>query len=585
MKLQEAEMLLAGKYLLSCLMGAIDRGMGSKNGPGWFEVFIAREKEEKIPIITDEKCLEDLDIQACLKFFKFRSEYRDVVLSHFGFYDLGTEAENREWRNTFTQAVTRLIDNYRNKYMHLRAGEAEGEWSTDLGDGSYGVPEAIRDMKEVSKYFLIVRDSSGVPYYDRICECESRYADDKLRQMYRVSEELPSKGFKGCSVDDFIRACNELNIPVEQGDDGEFYYFSSDHNGDLQEIKKQTSRNRNISSEKHRKSALITGFAVGGAALAAGLVIAAFAGKGNGASITGVSVEEFQPGAFAAGDIDPEVAKRLLSELKDIAGKTDLEVFKQFYTAKYRDDGALDDYIENDRRWLAGVGESFLFVPVVKDENTLGVSAVFYKGQVSGNSGLIKSRSRLFTFAEEDGELKVALEKIAAISKYTGDYPEGYNSAVAESRNTYLADEADYSFKDETAVIPGQETEECVLAWAEPDGSVSLLIRLTNGTSEAVKHNSIYVNVMTGEGKIAGDSDNYENAASEMEKTAGTKGAYMNTLLYDGDVDMRRNGTPCVLEPGTGVNYIVNIKKDSLTEGAAVCEWGNLRVEVSDKTV
>lgn len=577
MKLQEADMLLAGKYLLSCLMGAIDRGMGAKYGPGWFELFKAREKEERVPLITDEKCLEDLDIQACLKLFKFRSEYRDAVLAHFGFYDLGTEAEKKERRNTFTQAVTRLMDNYRNKYMHLRAGEAEGEWSTDLGDGSYGVAEAIGDMKEVSKYFLTVRDSSGVPYYDRICECESSYADDKLRQMYSVSGELSFKGFKGCTGDDFIRACNELNIPVEQGDDGEFYFFSSDHDGDLQEIKRQMSRNRNTGEGRRRKSALITGLAVAGAALAAGLVIAAFAGRGDGGRITGVSAEEFQPREFEAGEIDPEEAKQLLGELKEIAGETGLEDFKQYYTAKYRDDEALDDYIENDRKWLAGAGESFLFVPVVKDENTLGASAVFYTGQtsqtyesltdgeqpdkgtdvISSTQQGIYSRSRLFTFAYEDGELKVALEKIATISKYTGDYPEGYNSAVAEGRNTYLADEADYSFKDKTAVIPGPETTKCILAWAEPDGSVSLLIRLANGTPEEAQYSSIHVIVMTGTGK---------------------------SLLYDGDVDLRRNGKPRVLEPGTGVNYIVNIKKDSLTEGAAVCEWGDLRVEVSNKT-
>ena len=576
MKLQEADMLLAGKYLLSCLMGAIDRGMGAKYGPEWFEAFKARENEERVPLITDEKCLEDLDIQACLKLFKFRSEYRDAVLAHFGFYDLGTEAEKKERRNTFTQAVTRLMDNYRNKYMHLRAGEAEGEWSTDLGDGSYGVAEAIGDMKEVSKYFLTVRDSSGVPYYDRICECESSYSNDKLRKMYSVSGELSSKGLKCCTVDDFIRACNELNIPVEQGDDGEFYFFSSDHDGDLQEIKRQMSRNRNTGESRRRKSALITGLAVAGAALAAGLVIAAFAGRGNGGRITGVSAEEFQPRAFEAGDIDPEEAKRLLGELKEIAGEMELEDYKQYYTAKYRDDEALDDYIENDRKWLAGAGESFLFVPVVKDENTLGASAVFFSGQtsradetltdgeqqdkdtdaISNTQQGTNSRSRLFTFAYEDGELKVALEKIAAISKYTGDYPEGYNSAVAEGRNTYLADEADYSFKDKTAVIPGPETSKCILAWAEPDGSVSLLIRLANGTPEPVQYSSIHVIVMTGTGK---------------------------SLIYDGDVDLRRNGKPHVLDPGKGVNYIVNIKKDSLTEGAAVCGWGDLRIEVSDK--
>lgn len=554
MKLQEADMLQAGKYLLSCLMGAIDKGMGAKYGAEWFDVFKAREKEEKIPVITGEKCLEDLDLQACLKLFKFRSEYRDAVLSHFGFYDLGTDTEKKERRNTFTQAVTRLIDNFRNRYMHLSAGSAESEWRTDLGDTTYGVAEAISDMKDVSKYFLTVRDPSGVPYYDRICECEARYSEDKRSQMYSITGEMSSKAFKGYKDDDFIRACNELNIPVEKGDNDELYYYSSDHDETLGSIKRQMSHNRESGAGSRRKSALITGICVAGAAVVTGVLIFTFAGMSDKESVTGVSAEEFHPSGFREGDIDPEEAEKLVLFMRECAADMSFDEYKQFYTKKYREDDALDDYIENEQMWLKGVSDcgNYLFIPVVRDDNMLGASAVFY-----GKPGDPEYRkARLFTFANEDNSLKVALEKIAAVSKYTGDYPEGFNSAVSENRNFYIADEEDYSFKDGNSAFKGIETIESVLVWAEPDGSVSILMHLANGTDAVSEYKSIHVSL-----------------------AAGSDSSTPNKVLYEGDVDLRRSGKAFVLEPGKGADLIVNIKKDSLSEGAALCDWGNLKVE------
>ena len=452
------------------------------------------------------------------------------------------------------------MDNYRNRYMHLPAGAAEEEWSTSLGDGTYGIAEAIGDMKEVSKYFLIVRDPSGVPYYDRICECEARYADDKNVRLYSIAEEMSSKAFKGYTEDDFVRACNELNIPVEKGDGGTLYYYTGDHEGDLRELKRQMSQNREANTGGHRKSALITGLCVAGAAIVAGLLIFSFAGRGNNSGVTGISAGEFQPSAYKTGDIDPGEAEKLVISMKEAAAGMSFDEYKQFYTLKYREDEALDDYIENDQKWLKGVSdcENCLFVPVVSGENVLGASVIFYGRQGDPEY----KKARLFTFADEDGSLKTALEKIAAITKYTEDYPDGYNSAVSEKRNTYIADEADRSFKDPSAVLNGRETQECILAWAEPDGSVSLLIRLANGMSEAKEYSSVHVNLSAG-----------------FDSSSG------NIILYDGDADLRKNGKPFVLEAGRGADYVVNIKKDSMAEGAAECDWSKLKVTLGSLSV
>ena len=556
MKFREGYMLQAGKYLLSCLMIAIDRGMESQYGKKWFSAFKSAEEKENIPIITEEESLEDMDLQACLKLFKFRSEYRDAVLSYFGFYDLGTESQKKEWRNTFTQAVTRLIENYRNKYMHLRAGSAEDEWEIATGQSSYGVGEAISDMKEVSKHFLTVKDPAGVSYYDRICECETLYAKDKSKKSYIISEEIGSGYLKGYSEEDFIRACNELNIPVEKNDDGDSFYFSSDHAEDLQIIKKQMSFNREKTSGRRKKIAVISALIGAGAAVAALLFVITFAGKDNSGYVTGVSAEEYHTDRFETGDIDPDDAKRLIFSLAENAGRLSFDEYKQYYTKKYREDDSLDDYIEIEQKWLTGIKncKKRLFVPVVKDENVLGASVIFYGSP--GDPGY--RHSRLFTFSKEDGELKVALEKIAAVSKYTGDHPSGYNSAAAEKRNTFVSDEADRSFKDEAAVFDGTDTVYPVLGWADKDGSVSLLIRIANGTETTAKYDAIHVNVKT-----------------------GSDAAAPGIILYDGDVDLRRSGNPYSLEPGTGVNFIVNIKKDSLSEGAAVCDWQGLDVSVT----
>ncbi len=547
MKLKEGDMLQAGKYLLSCLTEAIDTGLTARYGRVWIDLVRSNEKEEKKPILTDEEDLKDFDIQVCLKLFKFRPEYRDAVLDAFGFYDLGTEEEKKQARNTFTEAVTRLMDNYRNKYMHLSAGVAGTEWSADVDGRSYGVEEAISDMKEVSKYFLKCKDPSGIPYYDRICECEASYSEDKNMRRYLIADELSSKGFKGYTDDDFIRACNELNIPVEK--EGAFFYCSSDREEDLKALKRQMSKNRESRADFRRKIAVITGVCVGAAALVAGLLIFAFGGRSAAQPETGISASVFQPAAYEAGSIDPADAEKLLTELKESADKLSFDEYKQFYTSKYREDERLDDYIENEQEWLAGVSDAqnMLFIPVVSAEDALGVSAVFY-GKPSEPE---YKKARLFTFAEEDGKLKSALEKIMIVSKYTGDYPDAFNSAAAEGRNAKVFDEADRSFREETAVIPDTQTCAPVLAWAEPDGSVSLLLRLANGTESAAGYSSVHVNL------TAGDD-----------------------LLYEGDADLRRNGQPYALELGKGVNFIVNIKKDSLKEGAAGCEWSGLVVRV-----
>ena len=228
MRLNEAAMLQAGKYLLSCLTGAIDKAMEANYGREWFAFFKDRESNEELPIIRDEECVKDMDLQACLKFFKFRSEYREKVLQFYGFYDYGTKAEKAERKRIFIGAVKRLIADFRNRYMHLKASTVERENENVPGDDIYKTEAAVEDMKTVAQNFISVKDADGVSYYDRICECADRFKKEKNLARYSVAETLSLKDMKRFSENDFIRACGELNISVDESEpDGGFFFYSS----------------------------------------------------------------------------------------------------------------------------------------------------------------------------------------------------------------------------------------------------------------------------------------------------------------------------------------------------------------------
>ena len=556
MKLNEASMLQAGKYLLACLTGAIEDGMKAHYGENWFDMLKDYEAGQKIPILTDENSIKDFDIQACLKFFKFRSEFRDAVLSHFGFYDLGTEEEKRQSRNIFTETVTRLINDYRNQYMHLKASTVEQEDESKGTDDIFGAESILHDMKDVAKYFLRIKDTDGVPYYDRICECERSFEKDRRQKKISINEVLCLKGFQKFTENDFLRACGGLNIPVrEDSTNGGFYFYSSEPEEDRKRIKKRLVLDREERDKAVKKKAVLTGMLVAAAAAVTAIIAGISATGKNEDRSTGSSVEVFSPGKYEISNgIGIEECENLMAELLD-KSKGDYEGFKELFASSYKDNPK-EQYIESNYKAPfmknASTCRKHILVPVTEQDGELGLSGVYYdKGDDPAYS-----IARCYTLVRENGTLKIDLEKQDDISDYTEAYPEGYVKAKAEKRNTWINDKENFMFVSETAVYEGQKKVEPKLAWENEDGSLGLMIRISNGTEVTAQYSELYINLtLTGE-----------------------------RILYEGNADIRFGGKPCRVEEGRGVNYVLNIKKGALHDTSGE-EWFGFNAEVEAKEV
>ena len=557
MRLSEAAMLQAGKYLLSCLTGAIDTAMEANYGKGWFAFFKEREADEEQPIITEEESVKDLDLQACLKFFKFRSEYREKVLRYYGFYDHGTKAEKKERKHIFLDAVKRLIADFRNRYMHLKASTVEMEDRAERGDDIYRIEAAVEDMKTVAQNFISVKDAEGVPYYDRICECAAGYEKEKNLARYSVAETVRLKAMERFSENDFIRACSELNIPVDSGSDGEFFFYSSDLEDDRNRIKKQMVLDAEERAAAGRKKAVITGISVAAAAAVTAVLVTAFGGSKTSDTGTGISADIYDPPAseFASG-FSAEEAESFMAELvvrsKNVSD--DYEGFKELFAASYKDD-TKEKYIKAE--YESGFMENALscghhmIIPVTDRDGAQGVSAVYY-GK-SDDPGYITART--YTLVHEDGVIKTDLSKIELVTDCLDVYPSEYIQAAGEKRFTWRDKnlKEDYAFISEDLVYEGIIAVQPRLSWVNADGSLSLMVRISNGTGRDVSCNDMSIS-LTGAG---------------------------GAPLYSGNADLRQKGQPAVIKAGKGVNYVVNIKHGSLAGGAEVTDREDFKAEAS----
>ena len=556
MRLNEAAMLQAGKYLLSCLTGAIDKAMEANYGSEWFAFFKDRELNEELPIIRDEECVKDMDLQACLKFFKFRQEYREKVLLFYGFYDYGTKSEKAERKRIFIDAVKRLIADFRNRYMHLKASTVEKESETAPGDDIYKTEAAVEDMKTVAQNFISVKDADGVSYYDRICECADRFKKEKNLAKYSVTDELSLKDMRRFSENDFIRACGELNISVDESEtDGGFFFYSSDIEEDRRRIKKRMVLDTEERAAGGRKKAVITGISVAAAAAVTAVIVTAAGGARSADSGTGVTASVYSPEAvtFAKGFSEDETG-RLLSEMikRSASVGGSYEDFKELIAESYKN-AQNEKYIESEYNSgfleKASACSDHLIIPVTDTDGAQGISAVYYSK--ADDPGYITART--YTFVHEDGVLKNDLKKVNLVTDCTDVYPAGYKEAAAEKRFVWRdkSFKDDYTFLSEELVYDGIFAVQPRIAWVNADGSLSLMIRVANGTGEPKTYNDMDI------------------------RLTGAEGAQ----IYDGSIDLRQKGQPVVTESGRGVNYIVNIKQGSLAAGAEALDREEFKAE------
>lgn len=172
MKNQRKIALEAKDILTVCLAKAIDTALTSQLGSSWFDDFAQEDIRAKVNnriTKTGQTSVRDLDLQALLKFLRYRKALTDCVLAYYGFVDGLDQFAADAQRLQLDALLDRLITDFRNRMeAHSRAGDIEKELSGQEMNRIYGYQEAVQDMCKLAAVFKNVTDKHGVSYYQRI---------------------------------------------------------------------------------------------------------------------------------------------------------------------------------------------------------------------------------------------------------------------------------------------------------------------------------------------------------------------------------------------------------------------------------
>lgn len=160
----------AKDLLTVCLAKTIDQALSARFGGDWFARFAEADGKEKVSArITkgSQKSVEDLDLQALLKFMRYRSEWVTSVLDYYGFYAGLDEFAADAQRRQLDALLDRLINDFRNRIeAHSRAADIASELSGQGVERIYGYEEAYHDMVRLTRIFA--KDPVGKIYYRRM---------------------------------------------------------------------------------------------------------------------------------------------------------------------------------------------------------------------------------------------------------------------------------------------------------------------------------------------------------------------------------------------------------------------------------
>ena len=174
----------AKDLLTVCLAKAINTAMTAQVGSHWFADFAEEEapKNDTVRITQPgQSSTGDLDLQALLKILRYRESYADRILSFYGFITADEYAAKNQKRQ-LRSLLDRLITEFRNQMeAHVRVADIEKSFRQQPAQGLYGYQEALQDMEKLAGIFQQVRDSSGVSYYDRICQLRNAKPGKKKR--------------------------------------------------------------------------------------------------------------------------------------------------------------------------------------------------------------------------------------------------------------------------------------------------------------------------------------------------------------------------------------------------------------------
>ncbi len=162
----------AKDILTVCLAKGIDQALAAQFGSNWFADFAQADAKEKVNIrITkpNQQSVRDWDLQALLKFLRYRSNLTGQVLAHYGFFTGLDSFSADSQMQQLNDLLDRLINDFRNRIeAHPRAADIEKELAGNGVNRIYGYEEAYQDMYRLARVFSAVTDSKGISYARRM---------------------------------------------------------------------------------------------------------------------------------------------------------------------------------------------------------------------------------------------------------------------------------------------------------------------------------------------------------------------------------------------------------------------------------
>lgn len=221
-----------------CLAKAIDIAMTEKSGENWLESFRDYDRKQRDPVLEDaHTSVNKMDLQACLKFLRFRDDYANIVFDYFGYNFFDKSEDAKTAKLLMQRLLDSLIHNVRNHLLaHASSNMVEGGSDDSMRFSLYGTKEAANDCLRLAQVFEKVTDDNGVSFYTKMVRLT------ETKQAYSISEILKHENLP-LSAGMFVEICNKHKISVVTGENGEMFFLSSNYDGDIAKVKLYVKEN------------------------------------------------------------------------------------------------------------------------------------------------------------------------------------------------------------------------------------------------------------------------------------------------------------------------------------------------------
>ena len=223
-------------WVLLCASQAIETAMNEADSE-WFADFKVSEETEGKPIVADKpyktyKGIGDLDFQAVMKIFSFRTERFMPVFEKYG---LSTETDS-----DFANAVSKLIIIRNDIIGHLDGDSTKSKYAEMDSDEAlrliYKLREGILDFIVFLRFFPNICDNDGVPYLKKAEE--KRLETEKLINIYQYNiETVIREENLNITVSEFEKLCKRVGISYSCDNDGNSFFETENYKKTVKSIK------------------------------------------------------------------------------------------------------------------------------------------------------------------------------------------------------------------------------------------------------------------------------------------------------------------------------------------------------------